>query len=780
MKVPALLLLAAVAFPAAAVAEGPAHRCDVDWLTKAQGTSLGVAIADPNKYLAPAAAAGQPPAIDILNPTKLCDVTVWHSLAVLAPVGEPILDPKTHKPIGGVTLRWNDPATQAEWAKGLASQIKILLDADAKYQRVDALGREALTQSEAVVTAAEKTGVAARADAGTPAALKALGLTVDAYAGEKGYSVAALADAPAGTTQDPAELKAAFTQVLDDAAPPAAPKAKAAPGKSARVKLAAPLVKYKAGTAVVAFRKAVVALANETRAGRANAPKAFADADYEAALKFITDPAIKKADEDSAYPDAALSTLDYGLRNLIALRAGAVASSLNAAKARLKGQSVAAALASDKRLPANQSSVDMAAAVLRHLDGVKDYHDLNAMYDRESAKHDSDWMKANGADVKAQLGAYRADARAAVVVTDPATKGRVLQYAIGGQKISDAGIAVADLDKSQAYRETIAEAIAQTIATVPFTAKAQAVLAALRGEGASGAQITPALTPAQQGAAAELLVNNFPVKPGVVVAAPVSAYDALLKATPAQGFFGRLFDRKGSVDRYYSKINKAAADEAHNRASRRSDTESAANDAAGSEQARQEAARSQLAAAPSDPDDSATVAAAKRTAALQTFDAKAKTAIQAAHDGVIASDKSYVPADKAGAELKAKQAELNATVDAAYTDGINKAVDKLNAAYKTPETKQRSEAEKKSGYEGAFYKVERVDAYFADNWKGAAQGPAVVKCKASLGFDIKGVGGKFKDPSPQNIDKSCGVHDGLIMMLASYKGSNKTLPLPAK
>jgi len=223
MKVPSLLLLLAVAAPAApAFADGSAHRCDVDWLKAAQSTGLGVAINDPGKYLT--AAAGQAPTIDILNPSKLCDATVWRSLAVLAPVGEPILDPKTRQPIGGVTLKWNDPAVQQEWAKGLSAQLKILLDADARYQSIDKTGRDALTAAEAVVSAAEKTGVAARQEVAGPAALKKDGLTGDAYVADKGYVVSALADAPAGTTQDPAELKAAFLQVLDDDNPPAPPK----------------------------------------------------------------------------------------------------------------------------------------------------------------------------------------------------------------------------------------------------------------------------------------------------------------------------------------------------------------------------------------------------------------------------------------------------------------------------------------------------------------------------------------------------------------------------
>ncbi|HXS99639.1 MAG TPA: hypothetical protein VN915_03120 [Elusimicrobiota bacterium] len=771
MKVPALLLLAA-ALPSAALADGPAHRCDVEWLKKAQNTPLGGTIDDPNKYLKPGASAGEPVVIDILNPTKLCDATVWHSLAVLEPVGEPILDPRTRQPIGGVRLKWNDPALQAEWNKGLASQLKILIDADARYQRVDALGREALTQSEAVMAAAEKTGVASRTDAGTPAALKPLGLTGDQYVEDKGYTAAALAEAPAGTTQDPAELKAAFTQILDDDAPPKAPKAK--PAKSNALAPKVSIVKYKTGTAVAAFRKAVVALANEVRGSHA----AFADGDREAAVKFLTDPAIKKADDSGAYTAAALSPLDYGLRNLLALRAAAVSASLDAAKARLKGQSVAGALATDHRLPANQTSADMSAAVLRHLQGVKDYSDLSAMYDKESAHPDSDWMKANGSEVKAQLEAYRADAAKTSVVVDAATKGRALQYSIGGQKVTDSGIAVAELDKSQAYRETIAEAVAQNIGTAPMNAKSQALLAALRGEGGAGTAVAAPLTPDQQKAAGEL---PGPVQTPVVVAAPPSPYDALLKASPAQGFLGKLFSPKGSVERYYSKANEAAADEAHARLSRRVETEAAANDAAEAEQARQEAARSRLAAAPSDPDDSASVAAAKRAAALADFDAKAKAAVQAAHDGVIKADKGYMPADKAAADLKAKRDALNATVDAAYTDGVNKAVAALNAAYKTKGTKQYAAAQSRSGYD-TFYdqKLARVDQYFTQNWAGAGQAVNVAKCKAALGFKMDGDGSGFKDPSPDNVDKRCGVQDGLVTVLRSFRGSNTAMPAAPK
>jgi formylglycine-generating enzyme required for sulfatase activity len=108
-------------------------------------------------------------------------------------------------------------------------------------------------------------------------------------------------------------------------------------------------------------------------------------------------------------------------------------------------------------------SEGMADLVLAHLEKIDKYRELAAAGDKS---------------VDEKLASLRADAAATKVAHTP--DGRVLQYSVGGQTVTDAGIAVADLDKSRAYRETIAKAIADNIMTAPAALEAEKALAAGR------------------------------------------------------------------------------------------------------------------------------------------------------------------------------------------------------------------------------------------------------------------------------------------------------------
>jgi hypothetical protein len=234
---------------------------------------------------------------------------------------------------------------------------------------------------------------------------------------------------------------------------------------------------------------------------------------------------------------------------------------------------------------------------------------------------------------------------------------------------------------------------------------------------------------------------------------------------------------EGAVERYYSKVIEKAEEKARNRASQRLAVEEAASMAAVAAQAGADEVRRKIASATYDPDDSPELAARTRQAALAAFDVKTSADVAAARQKVIddaRESRRYVDEAQAEEDFKATREALDAAIDEAYTDGVVRAVEDLNAEYELAGNPRRTYAENESGYAGSYYKLDRVDRYFAENWKGENQAVAVEKCKATLGFAKgSGDGSNFKDPSVENVDKLCGIREGLIALLASYRGRNK-------
>ncbi len=126
----------------------------------------------------------------------------------------------------------------------------------------------------------------------------------------------------------------------------------------------------------------------------------------------------------------------------------------------------------DAAAPASKRAT-MADEVLQHLTALADYRDIQTIYDENATQHG--WTASDeGTAISQRLAMLRSDAVATTVVKGP--DGSLFQYCIGGQKVTDLGIAVADLERSKAYRSTIAEAIAQNIVTTPSDAKVQSAL----------------------------------------------------------------------------------------------------------------------------------------------------------------------------------------------------------------------------------------------------------------------------------------------------------------
>ena len=422
MKTPSPLLLLAltVALPSFASDPAPAAagRCDAARLTKLAQGYIG---AEDQKILKTETVegSGARQVIDIGSAPSLCDATVWRYLVLKGTAGQP-------------AVFWRDEGLKSAWAGDFTQQAKMLQTVDDVYKAVDAQGRDILASGDAVVDAAVKLGVAARKDAAGPSALAGAGAAHAKFAGEKAYTVEA---ADAKTAVSPADLKASLSRLLADRP---APKAK---GKA---KAAAPETVL--GPGVLEFRKAVIGLASDLaglsatnklsashgavgmkadfvagagaafaaagklagKDGKASYPDSVAanEATYQGALKYLTDPAITAAGDDTPHDGAALSRLDYALRNLIAMRAAAVDQAVAAAKKRLAGRSVKETLAAvdrDAKSAAGAKGAKGAEAapkagvlgpdVLARLTGTKEYSELNSFYDNKS-KADPAWAES--------------------------------------------------------------------------------------------------------------------------------------------------------------------------------------------------------------------------------------------------------------------------------------------------------------------------------------------------------------------------------------------------
>ncbi|MFI5347098.1 MAG: hypothetical protein ACHQ51_12055 [Elusimicrobiota bacterium] len=756
----------------------PVERCDSAWLTKAQSVaSRGGTPADPNKFLTTQTVDGAVfPVVDIANSPKLCDANVWGYLVAKAPAG----------------VTWYDARTKSAWDLGINEQLKILLAVNDLYKLADADAADAVAKADAVSAAAAQIEKSA----------------------------------------NPAELKAALSLLLKDP-PAAAPKAGAKP-------VVGPPVP---GAGVMAFRKAVVGFASDLavhsagrqfaaargvdakmaadfwaapgasyaaaaglagKDGKPNYPDSVAnDASYALAVKYLTEPA-------QAQGTAVLSELDKSLRDRVAAGAAAVDAAVAAARKRLNGQSVKATLAAvaheaaiaGKPAPdASPAKGSLGADVLERLKGTKEYSELNSLYDNKS-KADPAW--ANSADGKAayaQMETMRKDAASTAVVQTG--KGKAIQYSVGGQKVTDTGIVVADVvgpKTDKEYHDFIASAIASVISS---DGKVTAVLAVLRGKGGPNDPIVPALKPGETAA-----VGDLPAKPEKPADKALAPWEALAKAAPGSGLFGWL-SPKETAERYAAHENEAISETAADAMRARARTERSLNSqgveadrrAKADEERRVAAAAAKaktdeenLRQAPQDPDLSAAeaarvqkeqIAAREKAAVEEQAKIRAEAAkAKAARDAEAA--KALAAAQKAAAEAQAaadaKSKALDATVGKAYDDGIAKSEAQLHTAYKTKDDARRSAAEKLSGYTGQFYRVERVDKFFTSAWEGDKLPAATAACKTQLGFKLPVANGSgFKDPSADNVDGYCGVRDGLVALLKSYRGSvSAPVAAPAK
>jgi len=111
--------------------------------------------------------------------------------------------------------------------------------------------------------------------------------------------------------------------------------------------------------------------------------------------------------------------------------------------------------------------------VLRHLTAVASYRELQTLYDENATQNG--WTASDeGAAVSQWLAMLRSNALATTTVK--VADGRVLQYFVGGETVTDTGISGADLERDEGFRQMIADVIARNIASNPPDANVRAAL----------------------------------------------------------------------------------------------------------------------------------------------------------------------------------------------------------------------------------------------------------------------------------------------------------------
>jgi len=738
---PLLTLLLAAALPTLAAESAP--RCSgADWLKTPHSDPASV-----DKFTKDDASGGAPR--KSLDVEKIC--------------GAPVA--------GYVT---GNAAVKAAWAGALDQQIKILDALNEIYLGVDKQGSAVLGAADAAVGAAVKLGVAARKDAADKPAAP--------FAEAGSYTVE---EAAAAKPAAAADVKTALAQLLADAPVPAPkPGEKPAPAKD-------PLP----GPAVVGFRKSVIALASVlamrasgpvvAKRWGANLPADFSqgpgaffaaydavtptndggiavkadfaakEQNYRQALAYVTDPRV-------------LPQLDAGLSALIAARAAAVDVAYEAAKNSLKGQTVKATLAAVEHAakaaepgPAAKAAAPagIAADVLAKLQGTKEFSQLSALYDNNKA--DQKWLDSEqGKSVAAQLQSMKNDAAAVKVVKTPAGSG--LEYSIGGQKLTDTGIRVADLAKDKEYHDFIANVVAKNITT---DAKLTALLASLGGAGASGTEVVPPPTAEQAKAGARLPAGD--AKP----AAAKNAWQTVAAATPSpglmDGFFG-LFGSKSTMERFRDAEREKAAASASAEAAKRQAAQAGFDQDKANLQRQQAAEAAAIAERAKDPawkkEDADAWRQTKTDALAATYAQKVEAARKARLEaaGVLAPD-------QISANEKKAQEAADAQVNAAYSDGIADSVAELQGEYKKKGNLRHNYAANASTL-GKFYDshLDLVDGYFGSTWPADRSAAAFGSCRDAL-WGTVGKKGVFLDPSPDNVDSSC-VRSSLVSYLKAQLG----------
>ncbi len=593
---------------------------------------------------------------------------------------------------------WRNHEIMNAWTEDdLDQQVRILSALDEVYFKVDTFALDVLDEADAVVKAAVDSGVVTKNNSGESfAALKDSGQCAQWLTDEMAYTVA-----PALAADNPKKL----------------------------------LNAGKIGKLNTAYQRAVIAMSDELKrlssvneimrkAGVKGVTVDFSPGSsverplppapndestkYQLALHYITDPLIVSASDTEEHGTAALSSLDYGLRNLIALRLHAVDVVLTAFKPSPSGtpahpapeQPRDSAAAAPPSKTSQEPKTDIAAAVLAKLKADPDFHGLDALFDAQIEREkDGDEKARKWLHQPQVITAQRQRDQMIAAAGKVGVENGKFYYYKGGKKFVATKVDAAKLADSAYIDSVVAPGVvSEIIKGSGFRAKTLGVIQALLGQGSPSAPAAPEAVPAAE-----------------------KALDVIIKATPVSW----LGDPNQHMASYLSKAQEGAAASAAQAALHRQEITRLAQQAKAAQQIRC--------------DELLRVSGARDAAQVEA--AGCGKSIETAYKAAVALSPTD---DDVGRQQKTMMEEAERLMLQAYVEGIDASLTTLRGKYTTPPD------------------GDKIDlAYFDRFWGADSRKPSSKPKKSKTSMDLcrealwPSPEKPPVDPTVENIDNLC-------------------------
>lgn len=771
MKTPsslALILLCA-ALPAAAEPK-PGQRCDSEWLEKTQAlmSQSGRTVSDERVEI-----VGDFVKLKFGH-AKTCDAATWRQLATVEPVGEPVMDPKTHQPVGGTALRWRNKAAGDFWKDtAVAQHIGLVLVVNDFFGAVDAKAAAVVAAGDEVLDAA-----------------KALGFA-DFTVSEK-----SLSELQKNTSGGPiGAIKPRLVTIKEEG--------KKAPATVAPEQLLPTMRKLvndgpTLGDSIIKFRVAVLALEAElarlgksddflkkrvagatpglndftsglpvgfvlVEAERANALK---NEKYGTALTALVGPGTVPELADQGLRGAALlDPIDLGLRNLVAVRSAQVDKIFEAVKKHLNGRTLAqyGVSARTSAEAAKQPANSLSAAVVERLKESSDYAALDNMYAGNIERHGADWAKTPDGMAMAQAREDMLKAARTATVETQADGTKVVTFTQNGKKVSLTSVVPSAVENNESVRNDVAGMISRFIvAGAKEDARNKAVWAAIGGAGQPGQTMDTGL-----GVAESELARTLPP-------APKSIKEGAAGCDNPKDLI------RNDYETYAARKRAAAADMASGNVKSRNDVEKKRLEQLAASEIACRKKKEEAAAIAKDFFDAPAIVKAKReeaAAAAEAWCAESRGIIEAEAKKKI---EELAAAEKGARDPAKLRAEADAELAKGFGDSILRSVETLRKDYTTagsPRLKKLAEMTGNSPKLTAFTRFWFDKEWPVDAARQADLKAAVDACSKALGLGDASDSPSYRNPEkPDTVDKHCKINEKLTAYIKSSANANQPVP----